>query len=101
MHRLLGFQSEDSLPSSVDVAVVNIGEMRVSVGNRHVLMGVRMRFDACAFDGKTKLCVGCFRTLDEIRGWKKMTDHWRYQVINDRARRQAKLQRESSALTSE
>ncbi|MFL9996314.1 DUF1289 domain-containing protein [Paraburkholderia sediminicola] len=53
--------------------------------------------DVCAFDGKTKLCVGCFRTLDEIRGWKKMTDHRRHQVINDRARRQAKLQREAQA----
>ena len=57
--------------------------------------------DVCAFDGKTKLCVGCFRTLDEIRGWKKMTDHRRHQVINDRARRQAKLQRESPGLPLE
>jgi predicted Fe-S protein YdhL (DUF1289 family) len=57
--------------------------------------------DVCAFDGKTKLCVGCFRTLDEIRAWKKMTDHRRHQVINDRARRQAKLQRESSELSAE
>ena len=46
--------------------------------------------DVCAFDGKTRLCVGCFRTLDEIRGWKKMTDHRRHQVINDRARRQTR-----------
>ncbi|MFM0630504.1 DUF1289 domain-containing protein [Paraburkholderia xenovorans] len=46
--------------------------------------------DVCAFDGKTKLRVGCFRTLDEIRGWMKMTDHRRHQVINDRVRRQAK-----------
>jgi predicted Fe-S protein YdhL (DUF1289 family) len=53
--------------------------------------------DVCAFDGKTKLCVGCFRTLDEIRGWKKMTDHRRHQVISDRVRRQTKLQRESPA----
>ncbi|CAE6780731.1 hypothetical protein R69927_02443 [Paraburkholderia domus] len=55
--------------------------------------------DVCAFDGKTKLCVGCFRTLDEIRGWKKMTDHRRHQVINDRARRQAKLLRDTPALS--
>jgi predicted Fe-S protein YdhL (DUF1289 family) len=48
--------------------------------------------DVCTFDGKTKLCVGCFRTLDEIRAWKNMTDHRRHQVINDRCRRQAKLQ---------
>ncbi|MDI7046982.1 DUF1289 domain-containing protein [Paraburkholderia fungorum] len=51
--------------------------------------------DVCAFDGKTKLCVGCFRTLDEIRGWKKMTGHRRHQVINERVRRQARLLRES------
>jgi predicted Fe-S protein YdhL (DUF1289 family) len=46
--------------------------------------------DVCAFDGKTRLCVGCFGTLDEIRRWKKMTDHRRHQVINDRARRQTR-----------
>lgn len=34
-------------------------------------------------------------TLDEIRGWKKMTDHRRHQVIDDRVLRQSKLQRES------
>ncbi|CAN7773118.1 DUF1289 domain-containing protein [Caballeronia sp. LjRoot31] len=48
--------------------------------------------DVCAFDGKTKLCVGCFRTLEETRGWKNMADHRRHLVINDRFRRQAKIQ---------
>ncbi|ABO60165.1 MULTISPECIES: DUF1289 domain-containing protein [Burkholderiaceae] len=57
--------------------------------------------DVCTFDGKTKLCIGCFRTLDEIRAWKKMTDHRRHQVINDRARRRAKLQREPTELSVE
>lgn len=57
--------------------------------------------DVCTFDGKTGLCVGCLRTLDEIRAWKKMTDHRRHQVINDRSRRQAKLQRESSGPSNE
>lgn len=52
--------------------------------------------DVCAFDGKTGLCIGCFRTRDEIRGWKKMADHRRRQVINDRARREAKLACESA-----
>jgi predicted Fe-S protein YdhL (DUF1289 family) len=54
--------------------------------------------DVCAFDGKTKLCVRRFRTLDEIRAWKKLTDHRRHHVINDRARRPAKLQRDSAEL---
>ncbi|RKT22184.1 hypothetical protein B0G69_5618 [Paraburkholderia sp. RAU2J] len=48
--------------------------------------------DLCRIDGKSGFCVGCLRTLDEIRGWKTMADHRRNQVINDRNRRQAKLQ---------
>jgi predicted Fe-S protein YdhL (DUF1289 family) len=42
-----------------------------------------------------------FRTLGEIRARKKMTDHRRHQVTNDRERRQAKLQRESSESPAE
>ncbi|RZF27945.1 DUF1289 domain-containing protein [Paraburkholderia sp. UYCP14C] len=52
--------------------------------------------DVCTLDGKTGFCVGCLRTREEIREWKKMTDHRRHQVLNDRSRRQAKLKRESS-----
>ncbi|MFP6560793.1 DUF1289 domain-containing protein [Paraburkholderia sp. B3] len=51
--------------------------------------------DVCAFDGKTGLCIGCFRTRDEIQGWKKMTDHRRHQILNEKTRRQAKLARET------
>ncbi|MEX3637883.1 DUF1289 domain-containing protein [Paraburkholderia sp. BR14320] len=50
--------------------------------------------DVCAFDGKTGLCIGCFRTLDETRGWKKMTDHRRHQILNEKTRRQEKVARE-------
>ncbi|MBU9270937.1 DUF1289 domain-containing protein [Burkholderia gladioli] len=49
--------------------------------------------EICRFDGKTGLCIGCLRTREEIRGWNKMTDHRRHQVINERARRQARLAR--------
>ncbi|WP_229514082.1 DUF1289 domain-containing protein [Paraburkholderia terrae] len=51
--------------------------------------------DVCRTDGKSGLCVGCFRTRDEIRGWKNATDHRRHQVINDGSSREAKLQRET------
>ncbi|WP_081771839.1 DUF1289 domain-containing protein [Paraburkholderia nodosa] len=57
--------------------------------------------DVCAFDGKTGLCIGCFRTLDEIRDWKKMTDHRRHQIRNERSRRQAKVVREAPKASSE
>ncbi|EKS9800531.1 MULTISPECIES: DUF1289 domain-containing protein [Burkholderiaceae] len=49
--------------------------------------------DVCVMDGRTGFCTGCLRTRDEIRNWKTMTDHRRHQVINDRARQQAKLVR--------
>ncbi|EGD01827.1 DUF1289 domain-containing protein [Burkholderia pseudomultivorans] len=49
--------------------------------------------DVCAFDGKTGLCTGCLRTREEIRDWKKMTDHRRHQVINDRSRRETRVKR--------
>ncbi|NIE87070.1 MULTISPECIES: DUF1289 domain-containing protein [unclassified Burkholderia] len=49
--------------------------------------------EICRFDGKTGLCIGCLRTREEIRGWNKMTDHRRHQVINEKSRRQAKLAR--------
>jgi predicted Fe-S protein YdhL (DUF1289 family) len=49
--------------------------------------------DLCAFDGKTGFCTGCYRTREEARSWKKMTDHRRHQIINERSRREAKIER--------
>ncbi|WP_233889496.1 DUF1289 domain-containing protein [Paraburkholderia flagellata] len=51
--------------------------------------------ELCAFDGKTGFCTGCYRTREEARGWKRMTDHRRHQILNERPRRQAKLAREA------
>ncbi len=49
----------------------------------------------CSFDGRTGFCTGfctgCLRTRLEAREWKKMTDHRRHQVINERTRREKKL----------
>lgn len=47
--------------------------------------------DVCRFDGKTGFCIGCLRTLPEVREWKKMTDHKRHLIINERPRREKKL----------
>ncbi|MBY4871315.1 MULTISPECIES: DUF1289 domain-containing protein [Burkholderia] len=52
--------------------------------------------EVCTFDARTGYCVACLRTRDEARTWKKMTDHRRHQILNDRARRQARLARETS-----
>jgi len=47
--------------------------------------------DICQFDRKADLCVGCFRTTDEIRQWQKFTDYRRRQILAERRRREAKL----------
>ncbi|MFZ6712311.1 DUF1289 domain-containing protein [Undibacterium sp. TC9W] len=47
--------------------------------------------ELCKFDGKSGLCTGCLRTLKEAREWKKMTDHRRHQIVNDRSHREKKL----------
>ncbi|MFC7516055.1 DUF1289 domain-containing protein [Herbaspirillum sp. GCM10030257] len=47
--------------------------------------------ELCKFDGRTGICTGCLRTLTEARDWKKMSDHRRHQILNERARRERKL----------
>lgn len=47
--------------------------------------------DLCKFDRKSDMCVGCFRTAQEIRQWKKLTDHKRREILADRRRREAKV----------
>ncbi|WP_429254474.1 DUF1289 domain-containing protein [Paraburkholderia sp. GAS334] len=49
--------------------------------------------DICRFDGKTGLCIGCLRTRDECKGWKTMKDKHRRKIIDDRPRRESKLNR--------
>ena len=51
----------------------------------------------CNFDGRTGFCTGCLRTLDEARSWKKLTDHKRHQIINERSRREKKLPKPGEA----
>ena len=58
--------------------------------------------DVCVFDGKSGFCVGCLRTAPEAQEWKKMTDHRRHLIINDRVRREQKLRPEvGSGITKE
>lgn len=48
--------------------------------------------DICQFDRKTDVCVGCFRTTEEIRSWRKYTEHRRRSILSDVPRRRAKIQ---------
>ncbi|MGF6742247.1 putative Fe-S protein YdhL (DUF1289 family) [Paraburkholderia atlantica] len=49
--------------------------------------------DICKFDDKTGLCIGCMRTRDECKSWKKMKDKHRKKIIEDRPRRERKLKK--------
>lgn len=35
----------------------------------------------CAVDGESGLCLGCFRTLKEIAGWRALSDDERAAVM--------------------
>ncbi|WP_406806560.1 DUF1289 domain-containing protein [Burkholderia semiarida] len=48
-----------------------------------------------ATSGRRGWSSACARR-DEARDWKKLTDHRRHQILNDRKRRQAKLQRDTA-----
>ena len=41
----------------------------------------------CQFDGKTGWCVGCGRTVLEIRAWRKMTPYRRTALARELPRR--------------
>ena len=55
--------------------------------------------DVCKFDRKAGLCVGCFRTTDEIRQWRKLTDHKRRHILAERPRRETKVLARRAMLT--
>jgi uncharacterized protein len=47
----------------------------------------------CEFDEKTGFCIGCLRTKDECKQWKKLKDKQRVRIIDERPRRKAKLKK--------
>lgn len=49
----------------------------------------------CKFDGNTGLCIGCLRTKDECKQWKKLKNKTRTKIIADKPKRAAKLKKSS------
>jgi len=41
----------------------------------------------CKIDEPSRLCLGCFRTLEEIATWSRLSDTQRDTVMNDLDRR--------------
>lgn len=47
--------------------------------------------DVCRMDGRTGYCTGCLRTAEEIRRWRKLTDHQCRRVLEESKWRRARL----------
>ena len=45
----------------------------------------------CAVDGESGLCLGCFRTLKEIAGWRALSDEARAAVMADLPPRRSRI----------
>lgn len=45
----------------------------------------------CEFDGRTGWCLGCGRTIPEIRAWRRMTPYRRDALARDLFRRVEQL----------
>lgn len=45
----------------------------------------------CAIDGDSGLCLGCFRTLKEIAGWRALSDQERAEVMADLPSRRPRI----------
>lgn len=43
----------------------------------------------CTVDGQSGLCLGCFRSLKEIAGWRALSDEERTQVMAELPSRRA------------
>ena len=43
----------------------------------------------CIVDGPTGLCLGCYRTLQEIGGWSRLTDAQRAEIMTGLPAREA------------
>jgi predicted Fe-S protein YdhL (DUF1289 family) len=45
----------------------------------------------CIVDGPSGLCLGCYRTLQEIGGWPRLTDEQRAEIMAELPAREAKI----------
>lgn len=45
----------------------------------------------CEFDGRTGWCLGCGRTIPEIREWRKLSPYRRTMLARDLPRRVAQV----------
>ncbi|QDH74289.1 DUF1289 domain-containing protein [Brevundimonas sp. M20] len=45
----------------------------------------------CIVDGPTGLCLGCYRTLQEIGGWSALSDERRAEIMTQLSSRRSRI----------
>lgn len=45
----------------------------------------------CIVDGPTGLCLGCYRTLQEIGGWSALSDDRRAEIMTELSSRRSRI----------
>jgi predicted Fe-S protein YdhL (DUF1289 family) len=45
----------------------------------------------CVVDGQSGLCLGCFRTLQEIAGWSRLSNESREDIMAGLAERRGRI----------
>lgn len=52
----------------------------------------------CVVDGESGLCLGCFRRLNEVAGWARMTDEERERIMAELPGRRSLIRPEKLGL---
>ena len=52
----------------------------------------------CVVDGESGLCLGCFRRLNEVAGWARLTDAEREQIMAELPSRRSLVRPEKLGL---
>ena len=52
----------------------------------------------CVVDGESGLCLGCFRKLNEVAGWAKLTDEERERIMAELPQRRSLIRPEKLGL---
>ena len=52
----------------------------------------------CVVDGESGLCLGCYRTLQEVAGWQKLGEDQRTAIMAELPSRRSRIRPEKLAL---
>ena len=53
----------------------------------------------CVVDGESGLCLGCYRRLNEVAGWAKLSDADRARIMDELPTRRGQIRPEKLAMS--